>query len=135
MKTRWQVRDPSFGLALRDAELGWMAIADVIVASERGDIAAQLKNVTVEADGTVSATYRGKRFYAIPVSEDATDSLGLDAGQRPARSSWSQRSAVVRSVVRWPIHQAGRSSPSTPRGCAPQDSVSPSFCARSKCET
>ena len=54
MKRRWQVRDPSFGLALRDAELGWMAIADVIVASERGDIAAKLKNVTVEADGTVS---------------------------------------------------------------------------------
>jgi hypothetical protein len=62
----WQIRDPSFGLDIYEAETGWQALAAFLVVSERGDIAAKMKDVHVDDDGTVSVTYRGRRFYAVP---------------------------------------------------------------------
>jgi hypothetical protein len=62
----WQIRDPRFGLDIYEAETGWQALAAFLVASERGDIAAKMKDVHVDDDGTVSVTYRGRRFYAVP---------------------------------------------------------------------
>lgn len=67
----WQIRDPSFGLDIYEAETGWQALAAFLVASERGDIAAKMKDVHVDDDGTVSVTYRGRRFYAVPRQEAA----------------------------------------------------------------
>jgi hypothetical protein len=67
----WQIRDPRFGLDIYEAETGWQALAAFLVASERGDIAAKMKDVRVDDDGTVSVTYRGRRFYAVPRQEAA----------------------------------------------------------------
>ncbi len=64
---KWQVRDESFGLDVRTAEFGWQAIADVIRSSEAGNIAAELTGVTVDpVTGVVSATFRGRRYHAVP---------------------------------------------------------------------
>jgi hypothetical protein len=78
----WQIRDPRFGLDIYEAETGWQALAAFLVASERGDIAAKMKDVHVDDDGTVSVTYRGA------VLRRASARSGLKttpAGTPPAR--------------------------------------------------
>ena len=70
---KYQIRDPRFGLALREGDNALDVLTEFLHVRERADVRSAIKVVRVEDDGavqvnSVQVNYRGLRLYVVPVA-------------------------------------------------------------------